>query len=312
MSRAAYYGLSTAAYGLVLLALAAFEGVLMRGLWRPFDIASYYGLAASAASSIGAIMDFAASPPMLLLDGSFFAGYGIFVTAAFCLASAVLILEIGRRLYGDAPGFLAGLLFVLNVAGAMGHMTIAEALALTLALLSAYTLLFSGMHAVTGLCVGAAACFKPLALLLVPASLLFMYKKGRPGDLLVLAGTALLPPVLIVMAALVACGDNVLSAAASSGFEAVGLITEKDYRSPDALMAVANIVLSVCMLASLLPLALLGFSREHGPAQRYMLAAGLCFIAMVALKQYLHYWAFALPFLALLCAGALGRRRPDE
>ncbi len=312
MSRAAYYGLSAAAYGLILLTLAAVEGVLMNGLWRPFDIASYYGLAAPAVSSIGAVLDSAISPPMLLFDGSIISGNGVFATAAFCLASALLVLETGRRLYGDAAGFLAGMLFTLNIAGALGHMTMTEALALALALLSAYTLLFRESHAVPGLCAGAAACFKPLALLLVPASLLFIYRKGRRGDLLIYAGTMLLPLILTAMAALTVYGGNALSAATDSGFEAVGLMAEKDYRSPDALMAVANLVLSACMLASLLPLALLGFSRDPGPVQKYMLAAGLCFVATIALRQYLHYWPFALPFLAWSCVGAFAGRQPHE
>jgi hypothetical protein len=306
---AAYYGIATAAYGLILLTLAAIEGVLMRGLWRPFDIASYYGLAASATSSISAILDSVVSSPMLLFDAGFFSGYSVFITVAFCLASAVLVLEMGRRLYGGAAGFLAGLLFTLNVAGAQGHMTIVEAMALTLALLSAYALLFKdGRYVVPGLCAGIAACFKPLAVLLLPASLFFIYKRGGSRDLLVFAGAALLPLILIAMAALMVFGSNTLTMAADSGFEAVGLLMEEDYRSPDALMAVANIVLSACLLASLLPLALLGFSREHGLSEKYFLAAGLCFVATVVLKQYLHYWFFALPFLALLCVGAFGRR----
>jgi hypothetical protein len=66
-----------------------------------------------------------------------------------------------------------------------------------------------------------------------------------------------------------------------------------------------------CMLASLLPLALLGFSRAQSPEGKYLLAAGLLFIATLLLKQYLHYWIFALPFLALLCAGVFARRPAD-
>jgi hypothetical protein len=308
MKRAAYYGLSAAAYGLILMALAAVEAVLMRGLWRPFDIASYYGLAAPAVSSISALLDYAVSPPMLLFDAGLSSGYGVFVVSAFCLASAMLVMETGRRLYGGAAGFLAGLLFTLNVAGAQGYLTMGEALALTLTLLSAYALLFMDKgYLVSGLCAGAAACFKPLALLLAPAALFFIYKRGRPAGLSAFAGAALLPLLLMAMASFMVYGGDVLAIAGDSGFEAVGLVTVDGYRSPDALMAVANIMLSVCMLASLLPLALLGFSREHGTSENYFLAAGLCFVATLMLRQYLHYWPFALPFLALLCAGAFRR-----
>jgi Na+/melibiose symporter-like transporter len=116
--------------------------------------------------------------------------------------------------------------------------------------------------------------------------------------------------IFMAMTSFTVYGGNVLAMAGDSGFEAVGLVAADGYRSPDALMAVANIVLSVCMLASLLPLALLGFYREHGPSENYFLAAGLCFVATLMLRQYLHYWPFALPFLALLCAGAF--RRPSR
>ncbi len=312
VKRAALYGLAASVYGLALLALAAVEAVLMQGLWRPFDIASYYGLADSAASSIGALMDAVVSPPLLLFDARFLSGYEVFAIAAFCLSSAMLVLEIGRRLYGDAAGFVAGLLFALSISGAQGHMAIAEAIALTLALLSAYALLFAGGRYLTsGFCAGAAMCLQPLAALLVPASLLIIYKKGQLKGILAFAGAALIPLILIAMTAFTVYGGNAVAMVMDSGFEALGLVTGESYRSPDALMAVANIALSACMLASLLPLALLGFSRSRGLPGEYFLAAGLCFVATLALKQYFHYWFFALPFLALLCASVFSRRTSD-
>ncbi len=305
IDRVAFYGVSAAAYGFILFALAALEEVLMRGLWRPYDIASYYGLADSAVSSIGAILDSASSPPMLSFGGGFFTGYRIFAVAALCLVSAMLVLETGRRLYGSEAGFMAGLLFALNIAGAQGNMTAAEAMAFTMTLLSAYILLFNGRYAVPGLCAGAAICFKPLAALLLPASLLYAYKKGGPGGLISFAMAALLPLLLISVAAFMVYGGNTLTVALDSGFEAIGLLKDSP---PDALMAIASIVLSACLLASLLPLALLGYSRGPGLPEKYLIVSGLCFLATIPLKQYFHYWPFALPFLALLCARAFGRR----
>lgn len=300
---ASLYCLAIAAYGLILLTLAAVEGVLMRGLWRPFDISSYYGLAASAVSTINAIVDAEASSSLLLFDVGIFSQYRIIIVSVFCFASAVLVMETGRRLYGSSTGFLAGLLFTLNIAGAQGYLTIGEALALTLTLLSAHALLFMDKkYLVSGLCAGAAACFKPLAILLMPVTLFFIYGRGDSRGALAFAGAALLPLILIAITAFAVYGDNTLTMAADSGFEAAGFVTEEGYRSPDALMAAANIVLSACLLASLLPLSLLGFSRKHGFTEEYLLAAGLCFVAAIALKQYFYYWFIALPFLALLCA----------
>jgi hypothetical protein len=311
-NEAAYYGLAAAAYGLILLTVAAIEDVLALGLWRPFDIASYYGLAASAATSVNALQG-TASPSSLLL---FYAGplsdYRIFVVGLICMAGAMLVLDGGRRLYGGGAGLLAGLLFTLNIAGAQGYLTIGEALALALTLLSARALLFNKKYLLSGLWAGCAACFKPLALLLAPAALYFIYRKDGPRGLLAFAGAALLPLVLIAALALAIYGGNAPTRAADCGFEAVGLLAAEGYSSPDALMEAANIVLAVCLFASLLPLALLGYSREHGLSGEYFLAAGLCFMATILLRQYLHYWFIALPFLALLCAGAFGRRPSHE
>jgi hypothetical protein len=77
-------------------------------------------------------------------------------------------------------------------------------------------------------------------------------------------------------------------------------------------MAIADIVLSACLITSFLPLALLGFpGQKTGEIEKYLLALGLLFLASLALGLYMHYWFFAMPFLALLCAKAY-RMRPVE
>jgi hypothetical protein len=136
-----------------------------------------------------------------------------------------------------------------------------------------------------------------------------MYRKGEARPAPAFIAAAALPVIAIAVMAFALYGDNVLTAAADSGFDAVGLLTAEGYRPPDLLMAVGNIALSACMLTSLLPLALLGFSRRRGPFEIYCLAAGLCLISAIVLKQYLQYWYIALPFLALLCASAF--KKPE-
>jgi len=311
-NEATLYGLAFTAYGLILLVPAAIEDVLMRGLWRPFDIASYYALAAPASSLIYAIVDVASTSPMLLFNMGALSDHRIYIVSFFCIAAAMLVMDAGHRLYGAGAGLLAGLLFALNITGAQGYLATGEALALALTLLSAYVLLFNKKYLLSGLCLGTAACFKPLAILLAPAALFFIYKRGEPRGAITFAGAALLPLALMAIVAFAVYGGNTLTMAVDSGFTAVGFVAAESYRSPDALMAAANVVLAVCLLSSLLPLALLGFSREYGLSQKYFLAAGLCFVATIVLKQYLHYWVFALPFLALLCIGAFGRRPSRE
>lgn len=307
MKKEMLYGLSLAAYGALFLTFAAVEDILIRGVWRPFDIASYYGLASSAVPSIYAFMGEGAPSSTLLFDAGVLSSYRIFIVGILCLLSALLVMETGRRSYGSAAGFLAGLLFTLNMALAQGHLTIGDALALLFILLSAYALFYMeryNKYAVSGLLIGVAACFKPLAIVLLPITLLVMYRKGEARPAPAFIAAAALPVIAIAVMAFALYGDNVLTAAEDSGFEAVGLLTAEGYRPPDLLMAVANISLSAFMLTSILPLALLGFSRKRGPLEEYCLVAGLCFILAIVLKQYFQYWFVALPFLLLLCAGA--------
>jgi hypothetical protein len=283
----------------------------MRGLWRPFDIASYYGLAAPASSSIYAMVDAATAPPLFPFDMGAASGYRIYVVSFFCIVTAMLVMDAGHKIYGGEAGLLAGLLFSLSITGAQGYLTAGEALALAFVLFSAHALLFHERYLLAGLCAGAAAGFKPLALLLAPAALFYMYKKGEPRGAVAFAGAALLALVLMALLAFAAYGSNAPAAAAGSGFTVAGFVADGEYRPQDALMAAANLVLAACLFASLLPLALLGYSRDRGPAEDYLLAAGLCFVATIVLKQYLHYWPFAVPFLALLCSRAF-RRRPSR
>jgi len=302
------------AYGSTLAVFSAIEFVIAGGLWRPFDIASYYGLADPASKTVEAFMDFGARAPALAIDTGFSSAGRMLLVVALCLACSLLVMEAGRRLYGNAPGFLAGLLFTLNIAWVQGYMTIGESLALMLALCSVLTLLWGNKkYLVSGLSAGVAACFMPLALLLIPLSLIYMHSQGQRKYLAPYVFGALLPLLLAWLAVTLVYGDGSPSMAASSGFTAMGFtVLGEGYRNPDALLAIADIVLSVCLFTSLLPLALFAFpGREHGYREVYFLAAGLCFLISIPLGQYLHYWFFAMPFLVLLCVKAVGERKAE-
>jgi len=315
------YAAAIGACGIILLALAAVEGVLMSGTWRPFDIASYYGLAGSAVSSIEAVLGSSSSQAMVEFFGG---GPRLFVVSILLWACAALVIAIGGRLFGDIPGCLAGLLFALSAGGAQGNLAAGEALALALALASVYLVLCDGKHYLAaGLLAGAAACMKPLAIILLPLSLLYMRRRWSRRDMAAYgAAWALLPILAFVFLVMLLYGyyggqlftlneGGLPAMAAYHGFSAFGFLSDDGIGLPDALMTAANIALAACMLVSLLPLALLGFSRIRGPEARFLLAAGLLFIASLLVKQYLRYWLFALPFLVLLCASAFARRPGD-
>jgi hypothetical protein len=295
------------AYGLILAAFSAIELIFIEGLWRPFDIASYYGLADPAARTIEVFLDFGDRTPAVILNTGFSSAGRMLIGGVLCLACALLVMEAGRRLYGNAPGFLAGLLFTLNIAWAQGYMTLGESIALTLALLSVFSLLCTERnYIVSGLCTGAAACFMPLTLVLIPVSLLIMGNRHERGGILAYAAGILLPLLLIWIGVFMAYGNDTPAMAMGSGFTAVGFLVQGEgYRTADAFMAIADIVLSACLITSFLPLALLGFTgQKTGVYEKYFLAAGLLFLASLALGLYMHYWFFAMPFFALLCAKA--------
>ncbi len=306
MKKSTLYVLAAGVYGALFLSFALLEGILISGAWRPFDIASYYGLASSAVPAVYAILGQGASSPALLLHTGPLSGYRIFIVSVLCLAGALLVMELGRRPYGSAAGFVAGLLFTMSMALAQGHLNIGDALALLLALLSAFALFHverAWKYAASGLLVGLAACFKPLILVMLPVALAIMYRRGEARHASALFAAAL-PLIAASAIAFALYGHCAPAVAADSGLEAAGFLTDEGYRPPDLLMAVGNIALSACMLTSLLPLSLLGFSRRRGPLEAYCLAIALCFISAIVLKQYLQYWFIALPFLVLLCASA--------
>jgi uncharacterized membrane protein (UPF0136 family) len=295
------------AYGIIIAAFSVIELIFIDGLWRPFDIASYYGLADPAAKTIEEFLDFGDRTPAVLLNTGFSSAGRMLIVGVLCLACAILVMEAGRRLYGNAPGLLAGLLFTLNIAWAQGYMTLGESIALTLALFSVLSLLCAERnYIVSGLCAGAAACFMPLTLMLIPVSLLFMRNRRERGGILAYAAWTLLPLLLIWMGVLIAYGNDTPAMAMGSGFTAIGFLVQGEgYRTADAFMAIADIVLSACFLTSFLPLALLGFpGQKTGEIEKYLLVSGLLFLASLALGLYMHYWFFAMPFFALLCAKA--------
>jgi hypothetical protein len=312
MNKSTLYAVAAGVYGVLFLSFALLEEILISGAWRPFDIASYYGLASSAVPAIYAILGRGASSPVLLFHTGALSGYRIFIVSVLCLAGALLVMEAGRRTYGSAAGFAAGLLFALNTALAQGHLNIGDALAILLVLLSACVLFcaeWAHKYALSGLMIGLAACFKPLVLVFLPVALAVMCRDNKSKHALAILAAVALPLIAAGALSFALYGDCAPAAAANSGFEAAGFLTDEGYRPPDLLMAVGNIALSACMLTSLLPLALLGFSRRRGPFEIYCLAAGLCLISAIVLKQYLQYWYIALPFLALLCASAF--KKPE-
>ena len=305
-----YAALAVPFFAFVIVVFIAIEYVLTTGLWRPFDILSYYGLADPAAKMITGMLDHASALPPLLfsLSPPFNIPWTYVLVGCVVLASACLVTLIGIRSYGLRAGLLAGLLFTVNIVWVSGYLSVADVLALAFVLLSVYFITGASTrlkYFAAGLCIGLAACLAPLVLIVMPVSLAITLKRKDAGRMMALLVGALLPVVMAATVAFILYGGAAPELAMAGGFSLASVyVSGTPYRTTDAIMAIANIVLAVCIFTSLLPMAMARFATvERVPADSYYVLAGLFFIGTALLKDYLHYWFIALPFLALLCAG---------
>src|SRR5271157_2582175 len=303
-----YPAIAMAIFALIFAAFAAVEYVLVAGLWRPFDIQSYYGLTDPTAKMLLGMLDNPSSSPFFLwaIVPPAQLPWNLIVVGILALVSAGLVTLIGIRSYGMRAGLLAGLLFTVNIVWAQGYMSIAEALALALVLACVFLLTLKDKGItffVSGLFAGTAACFEPFALLVVPVFLYGMLKRGERTHILALVAGALLS-VTIGMS--IALFGGTLPQSIDGGLTLAGIsFSGSPLRSTDSMMAIANIVLAICLFASMIPMALGGYlSKKSARLDGFFMATGLIFIGTFLLKDYLHYWFMALPFMALLCAGA--------
>lgn len=321
ISDRAYFFGAALFFAAVILCLVYVTSTLMSSEWTTYDMQRFYAMARVIVDGATPYLDYQDPKPPLIyftlalptLLGQELLG-GLLLVGACNLASALLVMAMGWRLYGRFPGLLAGLLFTLNIAWAQGYFVITEPFALTFILLSTYILVFAGgrwKYPLAGVCAGIGIGFKQYALLLVPLLLFFMYRKNElkeaPG---LIAGIAV-PLVAIFGAILLAYGPAALSASvywsygvADTYLTQANMGDVPSYRATDPLVLAANIILAVTIFTSLLIFALANAIRDRPltPYDEYFILAALLFAGTLLIRQYLHYWILALPFIALLCA----------
>lgn len=307
LNKIAYFPAAILLYGIVLFTLSIITYAVSQSIWRPFDILSYYGLADPVVKAIGPYMGTKAYPLILFTltlpgNGQLL---GLFIVSLLELLCALIVMQIGLQLYGREAGLLAGLLFIVNIAWAQGYFTLTEPLALLLVLLSAYALFClegGARFFMAGLCIGAAICFTPFVALMVPAALYALYKRKELSSSIDYIVGAFLALVVIISLVLLLHVANVEPSLIGHDYQ-VAVSYLDGYRTSDAMVAIADIALSVCMLFSLLPLAIMGFIKcDRRPSEEYFMLAGLALIFTLFVQEYMNYWFFVLPFLALICA----------
>jgi uncharacterized membrane protein len=321
LSDRAFLGLAIAFFGVIVFGLVEISSIFMSSDWTTYDMQRFFAMAEVIVNGATPYLDYQDPKPPLIyftlalpvILGQKLLG-GLILVGVCDLASAILVMLMAWKLYGRFSGFLAGLLFTANIAWAQGYFIFTEPFALAFILLSTYVLVFTDWdkrYVLSGLFTGIAIGFKQYALLLIPLLLFYMYRKGElkkaPG---MLAG-ALLPLLVIFAAILLIYGSQALSVSLYWSFGVAGTyMTQSDmggvssYRTDNPLILAANLVLAVSIFTSLLIFAVASFlhDRPVTPLDEYFFLAAIAFSATILVRQYLHYWILALPFIALLCA----------
>lgn len=309
----------TLLYGIILLIFLAASAVLMQGQWRPYELQCFYGLADIVLRAVTPYLDYmphgqqatilTLSPPSLLAQGL---PWGLILAGICDLASAVLIMKIADNIYGRSSGLFAGLLFISGIAWVQGYFTLTESLALTLILLSLYLILFADRdrdYLISGVFAGVSVLFKPYALLLILLSAYALYRKGETSKL-----PWLMPGVVSSILIVLAIYGTGIPVSMDKGIGIISIYDVNDgtygqsYDMNDPLIAMVNIAVASGILTSLAVLATGSFfqGRPAELVEVYFLAALMIFISTILLGMYLHYWIFALPFIALLCSKPFG------
>jgi hypothetical protein len=328
LSDRAFFGTAVAIFAAIIFGLVAVSSIFMSSDWTTLDMQRFLAMAEvivnGAAPYLNApdpkppLIYFTLAVPVIL--GQEVLG-GLILVGICDLISAIMVLLMAWKLYGRFSGFLAGLLFTANIAWAQGYFVFTEPFALAFILLSTYVLIFTGWdkkYVLAGLLAGIAIGFKQYALLLVPLLLFYMYRKGElrkaPG---LIAGVLL--PLLVIFGAIFAVyGVEAGMASLHWSFGIAGTyLTQSDvdgvssYRTDNPLILAANLVLAISVFTSLLIFAAASFlhDRPVTPLEEYFFLAAVAFAATILIRQYLHYWILALPFIALLCARPFRDRR---
>jgi len=323
----AFFAGSVALFALVILALLGVSALFMDPLCATGDTGRFFAMADLIAHGGTPYLDYQdPKPPLIFLTlvppavlGQPFLG-GLLLVGAANLASAVLVMQIARAYYGRPAGLLAGLLFLGNMAWAQGFFVITEPFVVLFLLLATYFAAVSPRrrYFLAGLAAGVAVGYKQYALIAVPLLLLFQYWRGdlrRAGALL--AGVAL--PLAAVFGALgLAYGYGGLAGALYWTFGVAGPYVERVdvdnalYAGATATELALIVALAAFVAASLAAgLARAGGFRRLEPGEKLFLLFAAGFALTLLVRPYLHYWALAAPFLAILWAGWLyaGDRR---
>ncbi|MGA9142093.1 MAG: glycosyltransferase family 39 protein [Methanocella sp.] len=317
----AFYLGAIALFVLVILAMLYASSLFMHNESTIYDTGRFFAMAKVIVSGATPYLDYQdPKPPLIfftltipvLLGQQFFGG--LLLIGMCNLISALVIMQIGRKLYGRFAGLVAGLLFLVNIGWAQGYFVMTEPFTVLFIVLATYFALFSEKrhYLVAGLCAGIAIGFKQYALITVPLLLLALYldKETRKMPAF-LAGVGI--PMLVIFGSIFfVYGVQAMDASLYWSFGVAGHYIARNKVDPvistgtDTFELALNVIIAVVISASLY----LGYNkfmknRKPDTVETYFLLSAVGFSLTLLVRQYLHYWALALPFLAILWAGWL-------
>lgn len=308
-------------FAVLIFGLVYITSTLMGSNWTTYDQGRFYAMAEAIVNGATPYLDiYDPKPPLIFftLTLPVILGHetlgGLIIVGLCNFVSAILLMAMAWKLYGRFSGFLAGLLFTINITWAQGYFVLTEPFALTFILLSTYIMVFTGSrwkYLASGLCAGIGIGFKQYALLLIPLLLFFMFRKKELRRAPEMLAGILIPLAVIFGAIFAYYGMDAGMASLHWSFGVADTyITQANmgdvtsYRATDPLILAANLIMAVTIFTSLLIFAAANVIRDHPltPYDEYFILAALLFAGTILIRQYLHYWILALPFIALLCA----------
>ncbi|MDD1676636.1 MAG: hypothetical protein LUQ40_02750 [Methanomicrobiales archaeon] len=290
--------------------------------WAGVDARRFHDMAATIIHGLTPYIDYVDPKPPLLyavvagMDLLAPAGsIDLFVIAGLNVLSALLVWDLGRKEYGQAAGFAAGLFFLVTAVFVQGYFFFAEQFALVFILL-AIRFGLASRYVAAGCCIGLACGFKQYAFLgILPLAYLVWSGNSRSYYQVFLPAMGVIAGIFGFFA--LAYGPDAALSAFHWSFGiapqyASGIITGvPDYHATSAIGFAINILAGIAVTLPALVFAGMSIT-VRGIRSRFEVAVTIAlavFLATLFVRQYLHYWILALPFLSLLACREFGDRK---
>jgi hypothetical protein len=327
LSDRAFFACSIALFTLVILAMLYASSLFMNNDSATYDTSRFFAMAKVIVSGATPYLDYQdPKPPLIfftltipILLGQQFLG-GLLLIGMCNLASAIVVFKIASKLYSRNAGLLAGLLFLVNIGWAQGYFVMTEPFTILFILLATYFALFSEKrhYVIAGLCAGIAIGFKQYALIAVPLLLLAIYLNKETRKMPAFLTGVGLPLLVIFGSIFFVYGVQAMDASLYWSFGVAGPYVTRNKVDPvistgtDAIELALNVIIATIISVTLY----LGYNkflknRKPDANETYFLLSAVGFSLTLLVRQYLHYWALAVPFLAILWASWLLKEQID-